>query len=89
MQYQFRWEIEIAEDIKSGNLARREIFYEGMQVALREATIVQFIKICCCLEEWLHPTATEIPVLNQYFENVSVKDARFTDHVNSVIVLEA
>ena len=39
-----------------GNLARREIFCEGMQAALREATIdennvVQFIKIRCCLEE--------------------------------------
>jgi hypothetical protein len=28
-----------SEDIKSGNLARREIFYEGIQIALREAPI--------------------------------------------------
>jgi hypothetical protein len=41
----------LTEDIKSGNLARRELFYGGMQAALREATIdennvVQFIEIC-------------------------------------------
>ncbi|HYA83092.1 MAG TPA: hypothetical protein VEH06_06540 [Candidatus Bathyarchaeia archaeon] len=29
----------MTEDIKSGNLARGDIFYEGMQAALREATI--------------------------------------------------
>jgi hypothetical protein len=75
----------LAEDIKSGTLARGKIFYEGMQAALREATIdennvVQFIEICYCLEGGLYPMAMEIPVLNQYFENVSeVKDARFRD----------
>jgi len=75
----------LAEDIKSGNLARGKVFYEGMQAALREATIdennvVQFIEICYCLEGGLYPMAMEIPVLNQYFENVSeVRDARFRD----------
>ena len=74
----------LAEDIKSGTLTRGKIFYEGMQAALREATIdennvVQFIEICYCLEGGLYPMAMEIPVLNQYFENVSVKDARFRD----------
>jgi len=75
----------LAEDIKSGTLARGKVFYEGMQAALREATIdennvVQFIEICYCLEGGLYPMAVEIPVLNQYFENVSeVKDARFRD----------
>jgi hypothetical protein len=74
----------LTEDIKSGNLARGDIFYEGMQAALREATIdennvVQFIEICYCLEGGLCPMAMEIPVLNQYFQNVSVKDARFRD----------
>jgi hypothetical protein len=75
----------LAEDIKSGTLARGKVFYEGMQTALREATIdennvVQFIEICYCLERGLYPMAMEIPVLNQYFENVSeVKDARFRD----------
>ncbi|HXX96574.1 MAG TPA: hypothetical protein VEL11_05600 [Candidatus Bathyarchaeia archaeon] len=73
----------MTEDIKSGNLARGEIFYEGMRAALREATIdennlVQFIEICYCLEGGLYPMAMEIPVLNQYL-NVSVKDARFRD----------
>ena len=75
----------LAEDIKSGTLARGKVFYEGMRTALREATIdennvVQFIEICYCLEGGLYPMAMEIPVLNQYFENVSeVKDARFRD----------
>ena len=56
-----------------------------MQSALRNATIdeddvVHFIEICYCLEGGLYPMAMEIPVLNEYFENVSeVKDARFRD----------
>ena len=75
----------LTEDIKSGTLARGKVFYEGMQAGLREATIdennvVQFIEICYCLEGGLYPMAMEIPVLSQYFENVSeVKDARFRD----------
>ncbi len=75
----------LAKDIKSGALARGKIFYEGMQAALREATIdengeVHFIEVCYCLEGGLYPMAMEIPVLNQYLENVSeVKDARFRD----------
>ena len=72
----------LAEDIKSGTLARGKIFYEG--TALREATIdenniVQFIEICYCLKGGLYPIAMEIPVLNQYFEILEVKDARFRD----------
>jgi hypothetical protein len=75
----------LARDIKSGSLARGKIFYEGMQAALREATIdengeAHFIEVCYCLDGELYPMAMEIPVLNQYFENVSeVKDARFRD----------
>jgi hypothetical protein len=75
----------LLKDLKSGSLARGKIFYEGMQAALRDATIdenniVQFIEVCYCLEGGLYPMAMEIPVLNQYFENVSeVKDARFRD----------
>ena len=86
------------KDLKSGSLARGKIFYQGMQAALRDATIdennvVQFIEVCYCLKGGLYPMAMEIPVLNQYFENVSeVKDARFKINVlwsvNSVIVLE-
>lgn len=30
---------KLAKDIKSGSLARGKIFYEGMQAALRDATI--------------------------------------------------
>ena len=69
-----------------------------MQSALRDATVdennvVHFIEVCYCLEGGLYPMAMEIPVLNQYFENVSeVKDARFKINVlwsvNSVIVLK-
>ncbi len=75
----------LLKDLKSGSLARGKIFYEGMQAALRDATIdennvVQFIEVCYCLEGGLYPMAMEIPVLNQYFENISeVKDARFRD----------
>ncbi|MGB6670824.1 MAG: hypothetical protein WBE34_00175, partial [Candidatus Nitrosopolaris sp.] len=64
-------------------MASGKIFYEGMQSALRNATIdeddvVHFIEICYCLEGGLYPMAMEIPVLNEYFENVSeVKDVRF------------
>jgi hypothetical protein len=55
----------LAKDIKSGTLARGKIFCEGMQAALRNATIdennvVQFIEICYCLEggtlwQWRFP----------------------------------
>ena len=56
-----------------------------MQSALRGATIdeddvVHFIEICYCLEGGLYPMAMEIPVLNEYFEDVSeIRDARFRD----------
>ncbi len=75
----------LARDIKCGSLASGKIFYEGMQSALRSATIdedddVHFIEICYCLEGGLYPMAMEIPVLKEYFENVSeVRDARFRD----------
>ena len=75
----------LARDIKSGSLARGKIFYEGMQAALRDATVdendeVHFIEICYCLEGGLYPMAMEIPVLNQHFESVSeIRDARFRD----------
>ncbi len=75
----------LAKGIKCGSLASGKIFYEGMQSALRSATIdeddvVHFIEICYCLEGGLYPMAMEIPVLIEYFENISeVKDARFRD----------
>ena len=75
----------LAKGIKTASLASGKIFYEGMQSALRNATIdeddvVHFIEICYCLEGGLYPMAMEIPVLNEYFENISVvKDARFRD----------
>lgn len=75
----------LAKGIKCGFLASGKIFYEGMQSALRNATIdeddvVHFIEICYCLEGGLYPMAMEIPVLNEYFENISeVRDARFRD----------
>jgi len=75
----------LAKGIKFGSLASGKIFYEGMQSALRSATIdeddvVHFIEICYCLEGGLYPMAMEIPVLNEYFENISeVRDARFRD----------
>ena len=66
----------LAKGIKCGSLASGKIFYEGMQSALRSATIdeddvVHFIEICYRLEGRLYPMAMEIPVLNEYFENVS------------------
>ena len=75
----------LAESIRSGSLAHGKIFYEGMQTALREATIdendvVHFIEICYCLEGGLYPMAMEIPVLNKYFDDiVEIKDARLRD----------
>ncbi len=75
----------LAKGIKCGSIASGKIFYEGMQSALRNATIdeddvVHFIEICYCLEGGLYPMAMEIPVLNEYFENISeVRDARFRD----------
>jgi len=75
----------LREDIESGSLAKGQIFYEGMQTALREATIdendiVHFVEICYCLEGGLYPMAMEIPTLNEYFDNiVEVKDARLRD----------
>jgi hypothetical protein len=76
---------QLVKGLKFGSLASGKIFYEGMQSALRSATIdeddvVHFIEICYCLEGGLYPMAMEIPVLNEYFENISeVKDARFRD----------
>ena len=74
----------LAKDIKSGSLARGKIFYEGMQAALRNATIdenneVHFIEICYCLEGGLYPMAMEVPTLSQYLSLSEVKDARFRD----------
>ena len=71
----------LANSLNSGSLARNQIFYEGMQTALREGTIdengiVHFVEICYCLEGGLYPMAMEIPVLDEYFENIEVKDAR-------------
>ena len=72
----------LSDSIKSGSLAHGKVFYEGMQTALREATIdendiVHFVEICYCLEGGLYPMAMEIPVLNKYFDDViEVKDAR-------------
>jgi hypothetical protein len=69
--------------LKFGSLASGKIFYEGMQSALRSATIdeddvVHFIEICYCLEGGLYPMAMEIPVLNEYFDNIpEVRDSRF------------
>lgn len=72
----------LSDSIKTGSLAEGKIFQEGMQTALREATIdesdvVHFVEVCYCLESGLYPMAMEIPVLNKYFDNiVEVKDAR-------------
>ena len=76
---------KLANSINSGNLAKGKIFYEGMQAALRTATIdetntVHFIEACYCLEGGLYPMAMEIPTLKDYFESVEeVKDARFRE----------
>jgi hypothetical protein len=55
-----------------------------MQTALRDGTIdendVHFVEVCYCLESGLYPLAMEIPVLNEYFDDViEVKDARLRD----------
>jgi hypothetical protein len=75
----------LANSINSGHLAKGKIFYEGMQAALRTATIdetdtVHFIEACYCLEGGLYPMAMEIPTLKEYFESVEeVRDARFRE----------
>jgi hypothetical protein len=76
---------KLADSIKSGSLARGNVFYEGMQTALRQGTIdendiVHFVEVCYCLEGGLYPMAMEIPVLRKYFDEViEVKDARLRD----------
>ena len=76
---------KLAESIRSSNLAKGQVFYEGMQAALREATIddmdiVHFVEVCYCLEGGLYPMAMESPILKEYFDSiVEVKDARFRD----------
>jgi hypothetical protein len=76
---------KLANSINSGNLAKGKIFYEGMQAALRTATIdetdtVHFIEVCYCLEGGLYPMAMEIPTLKEYFESVEeVRDGRFRE----------
>jgi hypothetical protein len=75
----------LKEGIRSGSLAKDKIFYEGMQIALREGSIdenniVHFVEICYCLEGGLYPMAMEIPTLKEYFDKiVEVKDARLRD----------
>ena len=75
----------LADSIRLGTLAKDEIFYEGMQAALRGATIddtdtVHFVEVCYCLEGGLYPMAMELPTLERYFDSiVEVKDARFRD----------
>jgi hypothetical protein len=75
----------LKEGIESGSIAKDKIFYEGMQIALRESTIddnciVHFVEICYCLEGGLNPMAMEIPILEEYFDDIlEVKDARLRD----------
>jgi hypothetical protein len=75
----------LANSIKSGNLARGQVFYQGVQSALRGARIddtgmVHFVEVCYCLEGGLYPMAMELPILKMYFDSiVEVKDARFRD----------
>lgn len=45
----------LADSIRLGTLAKGKIFYEGMQAALRGATVddtdtVHFVEVCYCLE---------------------------------------
>jgi hypothetical protein len=76
---------KLANSIRSGNLAKGQVFYEGMQAALRGATIddmdiVHFVEVCYCLEGGLYPMAMESPTLREYFDSImEVKDARFRD----------
>jgi hypothetical protein len=75
----------LVDSIKSGNLAKGKIFYEGMQAALREAPIdekdvVHFVEVCYCLEGGLYPMAMELPTLGEYFDSIiEVKDARLRE----------
>jgi hypothetical protein len=75
----------LADSIRLGTLAKGQIFYEGMQAALRGATVddtdtVHFVEVCYCLEGGLYPMAMELPTLERYFDSiVEVKDARFRD----------
>jgi hypothetical protein len=76
---------KLANSIRLGNLAKGQVFYEGMHAALRGATIddmdiVHFVEVCYCLEGGLYPMAMEAPTLREYFDSiVEVKDARFRD----------
>jgi hypothetical protein len=76
---------KLANSIRSGNLAKGQVFYEGMHAALRGATIddmdiVHFVEVCYCLEGGLYPMAMESPTLREYFDLIlEVKDARFRD----------
>ena len=73
---------KVSDSINNGSIGHGKVFHEGMQTALREATIdgegvVHLIEICYCLEGGLYPMAMEIPELNKYFNKVvEVKDAR-------------
>lgn len=76
---------KLTNTLRSGNLAKGQVFYEGMHAALRGATIddmdiVHFVEVCYCLEGGLYPMAMESPTLREYFDSiVEVKDARFRD----------
>ena len=57
---------KLANSIRLGNLAKGQVFYDGMHAALRGATIddmdiVHFVEVCYCLEGGLYPMAIKLP----------------------------
>lgn len=71
----------LREGIRDGGIGRGAVFHEGMQAALRRATIddagqVHFIEVCYCLESGLAPMQMEIPSLLPYLDGLEVRDAR-------------
>ena len=71
----------LAKNLCNGTVAENTIFHGGMMAGLRSATVdekerIHFIEVCYCLESGLDPMQMEIPYLENYFDEITVKDAR-------------
>lgn len=72
---------DLTKDLCNGTVAENTIFHGGMMAGLRSATVdeeerVHFIEVCYCLESGLDPMQIEVPHLEDYFGEITVKDAR-------------
>ena len=72
---------KLCDSLKNGTLGIGTVLQEGMQTALRGATIdddgdvVHFIEVCYCLEYSLHPMAMESRDNNNHMKSLELEAA--------------